>query len=120
MKVSVGTVEHTFKMTPAVSVGHRVTISNVDGSINLSAGTDSRLGVVTRKADAGDHTAVRLPSAPTGVYLTDTAITVGSKVYGADNGKVGTTNTNEKIGIALTTTTGSAGEQIEVLHNNGI
>ena len=113
-------VSHSFKCGGGCNRGDRVVLDNVTGEIEKAAATDVRLGVVTRSAQVGDFVDVRFPVAGSAIYRTNVSIGVGDKVYGANDGLVGTTNTNEPIGIAFTSSTGTAGELITVIHNSNV
>lgn len=111
---------HSFKCANACSKGERVVLDNVSGEVDAAAATDKRLGVAARDIAAGEFGEIRFVTAPSGIYKTNVAIAVGDKVYGAASGLVGTTNTNEPIGIAVTSSTGSSGELLTVVHQPDI
>jgi hypothetical protein len=68
------------------------------------------VGVTQEPRALGEPTPVRFLSAGTAILTASVAITAGALVYKAANGKVGITNTNALVGIALEA---AAGDGIE-------
>lgn len=72
-----------------------------DGSYCGADATTDMLGVTMEPRNAGETTPVRFLTAGTVICTAAVAITAGALVYKAANGKVGLTNTNALVGIAL-------------------
>jgi len=85
------------------------------GALVLAGATDNSLGVLEDRAFNGKLCSYVPTNAEGTVFMVaSAAITKGAEVYGAANGKIGTTvSTNEKIGRALTAA-GADGDVIEV------
>ena len=81
------------------------------------AGADANsdvVGVTQEPAASGAYVPTRFLTAGTVKLTASGAITANVNVYKAANGKIGTTNTNKLIGIALEAATAD-GDVIEVL-----
>ena len=93
----------TFEADEAIDQHLRVKL-DADGKVTKAGAGDSDIGTAARPARAaGDDIGINLVSLEgTDEFVAAVAIAVGDKIYGADNGKVGKTNTNAPIGIALT------------------
>jgi hypothetical protein len=105
----------------AVVIGQlvKLTASLVNGvpSVALCAAdaTVDAIGVaVENQPTVNGRIAVRMLRGRTSKMLTNAAVTLGAIVYKDASGKIGTTNTNARIGIALQAASG-AGSLIEVL-----
>ncbi|MCA9138957.1 MAG: DUF2190 family protein [Planctomycetales bacterium] len=92
----------TFEATEVISKNLRVKL-NAAGTVSIAVGADSDIGVTNGYAyAAGDDVGVDLASLEgTAIGVAAVAITTGDKIYGADGGKIGKTNTNAPIGIAM-------------------
>jgi hypothetical protein len=85
-----------------------------DGTYCGADATQDWLGVTQENRASGEPTPVRFLGAGTVILTAAVAITpAGSLVYKAANGKIGVTNTNALIGIALETASGD-GIEIQV------
>jgi hypothetical protein len=92
MAVQVDGNTKTFAAAEVLAVFRRVKV-NTSGTIEYADAGEAFDGVTQRKALAiGDHTAIKLKnSAGTFKVTAAGAITRGANVYGADDGKVSTT-----------------------------
>lgn len=88
---------------------------DADGRISVAAGAETDIGTAARAAFAeNEDVAVDLASLTgTAQFIADVPISVGDRVYGANGGEVGVTDTNAPIGIALRSA--AAGKRVEVL-----
>ncbi len=84
-----------------------------DGTYADGDANQDWLGVTQEPRSTGEQTPVRFLSAGTVILTAAVAITAGALVYKANDGKVGVTNTNALIGIALEAASGD-GIEIQV------
>jgi len=82
---------------------------------NTATNADEPIGVTQYGVASGEQVAVNLLAHGKTMEMTaSAAISAGAKIYAAANGKIGTTSTNRRIGIALQAASGD-GSIIEVL-----
>lgn len=106
----------TFESSEAIAKQLRVKLGT-DGRVSIAAlGTDQDIGVTNGYAyEAGDDVGVDLASLEgTMRGVAAVAINPGEKIYGDADGKIGKTNTNVPIGIALSPA-GADGDVFEFL-----
>jgi hypothetical protein len=77
------------------------TLVKVDGTNCAADSTNDIVGVAMEPRTAGQLIPVRFLSAGSIICVASEAIAAGATVYKAANGKVGETNTNARVGIAL-------------------
>ncbi|MEO1526729.1 MAG: hypothetical protein AAFX06_14940 [Planctomycetota bacterium] len=104
----------TFKSASAIDQHLRVKV-DADGRVSLAGAADPDVGNAARPAYAeNEDIGVDLVSLEgTVLCIAAVAITAGDAIYGAANGRVNTTNTGAKVGIALHNA--AVGAQVEVL-----
>ena len=87
------------------------------GKVGLAAAGDEEHGIAERAVLADEAVAVRLRnSIGTGIAIAKVAIAVGDDIYGDASGKVGKTNTNAVVGVALSAASAD-GDYIEFLRS---
>jgi hypothetical protein len=84
------------------------------GALCAADATKDFVGITQEAIANGAYGPVRFTSAGTAKMTASAAISAGAVVYKAASGKIGTTNTNARVGIALEAATGD-GSIIEVL-----
>ena len=102
---TVDTPEATFIASVDFPVAFLRAKLNTDGTVSVAGAADLSRGSAREACSAGQPVTVVRNQAPEAVYVSSGAIAIGAAVYGAAAGKVGTTNTGEKIGLARTATT---------------
>ena len=98
----------TLRATAAIPKNRLVTLA---GALCAANATDDMVGVSTDSAAIGELVPVRFRTAGTLRCTAAVAITAGAIVYKAADGKVGVTDTNAKVGIALEA---ASGDDIEI------
>lgn len=100
------------------ALGQYLRVKLVAGVLALAGAADIELGVMLQAAfAAGDRKSVMLRNKQgTMPMVAVGAIAAGAVVYTDANGQVGTTNTNTRIGVAITAASG-AGSILEVLRD---
>lgn len=96
------------------------TLNPTGSKVRIGTATTLTCGTVRNACASADFVAVdRIAGRPEGTYVASEAIDIGDYVYGAAAGKVSTTATIDKIGIAVTATTAD-GQLVVVEHNTNI
>jgi hypothetical protein len=85
----------------ATATINQYTLVKADGTNCAADANDDMVGVAMEPRTTGQLIPVRFRSAGTIICVASAAITAGALVYKAANGKIGLTNTNARVGIAL-------------------
>lgn len=85
-----------------------------NGQYTAADATQDWVGVSQEPRNPGEYAPVRFTKAGTVILTAAVAIAAGQTVYKDANGMVGLTNTNARVGIALTAAAG-INDQFEVL-----
>lgn len=79
---------------------------------------DDYIGCTVKNSESGDLVTVKLKNAPGTIegIAGEADITHGDTVYTYTDGKVGTTDTTQKVGVCVSTiSTGVAGDRVEIM-----
>lgn len=110
---NVGSFTAKVAITRNARVAIDTTNSGVPAQVILAGANVPAIGIAEYDAAIGDIVAVRLYGAGTMQMIASAAITQGAAVYGAANGKIGTTATSTTIvGNALE----AAGADGDIIH----
>jgi len=108
----------TFTAGEDLAKGRRVKLSSGSGTqVEYADAADDYIGVTLAAADSGDSVPVALKRAYPGTVEVEAAaaISAGATIYGAADGKVGTTSSGtDKFGVALEAAS-AAGAVIEAV-----
>lgn len=105
----------TFECGAALNPNLRVKVSSA-GVVTAAGAADMDIGttVTTTRASGEDVTVALASLEGTAVMTASEAIDIGEAVYGAASGKVGLTDTNHPVGIALSAAAADD-DELEVL-----